>query len=92
MVQGIYFYSSDHYKQFSILCFQIVTASNVMISFFSFKQDKKSLKYQSYRHNKSKMAVQYSTVAIFLKWQDSSLAIMDYHVLSWTTKDYHGLS
>ena len=79
MVQGIYFYSSDHNKQFSILCFQIVAAGNVMISFFSFKQEKKSLKLQSYRHKKSKMVVQYSTVSIFLKLQDCSVAIMDYH-------------
>ena len=32
------------------------------------------------------------TVAIFLKWQDHSVAIMDYHGLSQTIMDYHGLS
>ena len=32
------------------------------------------------------------TVAIFLKWQDRSVAIMDYHGLSQTFTDCHGLS
>ena len=32
------------------------------------------------------------TVAIFLKWQDRSVAIMDYHGLSQTITDFHRLS
>ena len=32
------------------------------------------------------------TVAIFLKWQDCSVAIMDYHGQTRTITDYHGLS